>query len=69
MVLHLNDLEALRAALAMVQHYGPHALQRALAQIDELRKTGDVIDATTWALIADNIIELVRERRHDEPLN
>jgi hypothetical protein len=68
-VLHLNDLEALRAALAMVQHYGPHALQRALAQIDELRKTGDVIGATTWALIADNIIELIRERRHDELLN
>jgi hypothetical protein len=68
-VLHLNDLEALRAALAMVQHYGPHALQRALAQIDELGKTGDVIGATTWALIADNIIELIRERRHDELLN
>ena len=66
---HPHDLAALRAALAMVQHYGPHALKRALAQIDELRSAGDVIGATTWALIADNIIELVRERRHDEPLN
>ena len=68
-MLHLHDLEALRAALAMVQHCGPYALKRALSQIDELRSAGDVIGATTWALIADNIIELVRERRHDEPLN
>ena len=68
-MLHVHDIEALRAALAMVQHYGPHALQRALAQIDELRKTGDVIGATTWAFIADAIIELTRDRRHDEPIN
>ena len=68
-VLHLHDLEALRAALTMVEHYGPYALKRALAQIDELRSAGDVIGATTWALIADNIIELIRERRHEEPLN
>ena len=68
-MLHLHDLEALRAALTMVQRYGPYALKRALAQIDELRNAGDVIRATTWALIADNIIELIRERRHEEPLN
>ena len=68
-MLHLHNLEALRAALTMVQHYGPYALKRALAQIDELRSAGDVIGATAWALIADNIIELIRERRHDEPLN
>ena len=68
-MLHLHDLEALRAALVMVQHCGPRALKRALFQIDELRSAGDVIGATTWALIADNIIELIRERRRDEPLN
>jgi hypothetical protein len=68
-MLHLHGLEALRAALAMVQHYGSYALKRALSQIDELRSAEDVIGATTWALIADNIIELIRERRHDEPLN
>jgi hypothetical protein len=68
-MLHVHDIEAWRAALAMVQHYGPHALLRALAQIDELRKTGDVIGVTAWALISDAIIELTRDRRHDEPLN
>ncbi len=66
---HLHDIDAWRAALAMVQHYGPHALQRALAQIDHLRKAGDVIGATTWALIADAVVELTRGRRNDEPLN
>jgi hypothetical protein len=68
-MLHMQDIEALRAALAMVQQYGPHALRQALTQIDELRKTGDVIGVTTWAFIADAIIELTRDRRHDEPLN
>ena len=68
-MLHVHDIEAWRAALAMVQHFGPHALQRALAQIDELRKAGDMIGTTTWALIADAIIELTRGRRDDEPLN
>ena len=66
-MLHLHDLEALRAALAMVQHYGPYALKRALVQIDELRSAGDVIGATTWALIADNIIELIREGNMTTP--
>ena len=68
-MLHVNDIEAWRAALAMVQHFGPHALQRALAQIDELRKAEDMIGTTTWALIADAIVELTRGRRDDEPLN
>jgi hypothetical protein len=53
----------------MVHHFGPHALQRALTRIDELRAVGDVIGAMTWAVIADAIIELTRERGHDEPLN
>jgi hypothetical protein len=53
----------------MVQHFGPHALRRALSKIDELRAVGDLIGATTWALIADAIIELTRHRRDDEPLN
>ena len=66
---HLHDIDAWRAALGMVQHYGPHALQRALARIDGLRKSGDEIGATTWALIAEAIMELTRDRRHDEPLN
>ena len=68
-MLHPHDTEAWRAALAMIQHFGPHALRRALTQIDELRKVGDVIGATTWAIIADAIIELTRHRRDDEPLN
>ena len=68
-MLHPHDIEAWRAALATVQQFGPHALRRALTQIDELRKVGDVIGATTWAIIADAIIELSRHRRDDEPLN
>ena len=68
-MLHLHDIDAWRAALGMVQHYGPHALQRALARIDGLRKSGDEIGATTWALIAEAVMELTRDRRHDEPLN
>jgi len=68
-MLHLHDIEAWRAASTMVQHFGPHALQRALTQIDKLRAIGDVIGAITWALIADAIIELTRRRRDDEPLN
>ena len=66
---HLHDIDAWRAALGMVQHYGPHALQRALARIDGLRKSGDEIGATTWAIIAYAIIELTRDRRHDESVN
>jgi hypothetical protein len=34
-----------------------------------LRKSGDEIGATTWALIAEAIMELTRDRRHNEPLN
>jgi hypothetical protein len=68
-MLHPHDIEAWRAAWAMVEHFGPHALRRALTQIDELRMVGDVIGATTWAIIADAIIELSRQRRDDEPLN
>ena len=66
---HFHDIDAWRAALGMVQHYGSHALQRALARIDGLRKSGDEIGATTWALIAYAIIELTRDRRHDESVN
>jgi len=64
-----HDMEAWRAALAMLHHFGPQALRRALAQIDQLRGVGDTIGAITWAVIADAIIELTRERRDDEPLN
>ncbi len=63
------DIEAWRAALAMIRHYGPHALPRALARIDELRESEDVIGTATWALIAGAIMELTRERRESEPLN
>ena len=68
-MLQPHDIEAWRAALAMIQHFGPQALRRTLTQIDDLRKVGDVIGAITWAIIADAIIELTRHRRDDEPLN
>ena len=68
-MLHMHDIDAWRAALGMIQQYGPHALQRALAHIDNLRKAGDVIGVVAWALIADAIAELSRARRNDEPLN
>jgi hypothetical protein len=66
---HFHDMEAWRAALAMVHHFGPQALRRALGRIDQLRMVGDTIGTVTWALIADAIIELTRDRRDDEPLN
>ena len=66
---HVPDIEAWRAALAMLHHFGPHALRRALGRIDRLRMVGDTIGAVTWALIASAIIELTREPRYDEPLN
>jgi hypothetical protein len=53
----------------MIQHFGPQALRRALTQIDELRRVGDAVGATTWAIIADAIIEVSRHRRDEEPLN
>ena len=65
----MRDIETWRAALLMVQHYGPHALQQALVRIDDMRKVSDLIGATSWALIADAIIELTRKRRRHEPLN
>ena len=68
-MLHLHDIDAWHAALGMVQHHGPHALLRALAHIDGLRKSGDEIGATTWAIIAYAIIVLTRDRRHDESVN
>jgi len=68
-LLHLHDIDAWRAALGMIQQHGPDALRRALAHIDNLRKTGDVIGVIAWALIADAIAELSRDRRKDEPLN
>ena len=68
-MLHMHDIDAWRAAQGMIQHYGPHAPQRAPAHIDKLGKAGDVIGATAWAIIADAIMELTRDRRHDEPLN
>ena len=52
-MVHPHDIEVWRAALAMIQHFGPQALRRALTQIDELRKVGDVIGTATWAIIAD----------------
>jgi hypothetical protein len=64
-----HDMEAWRAALAMLHHFGPHALRRALGRIDQLRMVGDTIGTVTWALIADAIIELTRDRRDDESLN
>jgi hypothetical protein len=68
-MLHLHDIEAWRAGSTMVHHFGPHALRLALTRIDDFRAVGDVVGAKTWALIADVIIELTREREHDEPLN
>jgi hypothetical protein len=68
-MLHPHDIEAWRAALTMVQRFGPDALRRALTKIHEFRTVGDLIGATTWALIADAIIEVTRRRRDDEPLN
>jgi hypothetical protein len=68
-MLHPHDIEAWRAALTMVHHFGPYALRRALAKIDELRAAGDIVGAVTWAIIADTIIELSRNRWDDEPLN
>ena len=68
-MLHLHDVEAWRVGFTMVHHFGPHALRRALMQIDEFRAVGDLIGARTWALIADVIIELTREPEHNEPLN
>ena len=66
---HPHDIEAWRGALAMLHHFGPYALRRALAQLDQVRMVGDAIGAVTWALIADAIIEVTRDRRDDEPLN
>jgi hypothetical protein len=68
-MLHLHDIEAWRAASTMVQHFGPHALRRALARLDELRAVGDLIGVTTWALVVDAIVEVTRRRRDDEPIN
>ena len=68
-MLHLHNIDALRAALTLIPQYGPHALQRALAQIDHLREARDVMGATLWATIADAIVEVTRGRRDGEPLN
>jgi hypothetical protein len=68
-MLHMHDIDAWRAALGMIQYYGPLALQRALAHIDNLRMAGDVIGVVAWARIADAVAELNRARRNDEPLN
>jgi hypothetical protein len=65
----MHDIDAWRAALGMIQHYGPHALQRALVHIENFRKAGDVVGVMAWAVIADAIAELSRDRRNDEPLN
>jgi hypothetical protein len=67
--LNMHDIDAWRAALGMIQHYGPHALKRALAHTDKLRKAEDLIGVVAWTLIADAIAELSRDRRNDEPLN
>ena len=68
-VLPLHDIDAWRAALRMIQHYGRHALRRALAHIYNLRKDGDAVGTVTWFLMAEAIMEITRDRRHDEPLN
>jgi hypothetical protein len=67
--MHVHDIDVLRAALAMIQHHGPYALQRALAHIDNFWKAEDMIGVFAWTLIADAIKELRRVRRNDEPLN
>jgi hypothetical protein len=79
--MHVHDIDVLRAALAMIQHHGPYALQRALARpyalqralalahIDNFWKAEDMIGVFAWTFIADAIKELRRVRRNDEPLN
>ena len=66
---HMHDIDPWHAALGMLQCYGPQALQRALARLDGLGKSGDQIGAATWALIADAIMELTRDQRHEESVN
>ena len=68
-MLDLHDIEAWHAGVAMVHHYGPHALRRPSRELTRCGRSGSVIGAKTWALIADAIIALTRERAHDEPLN
>ena len=68
-MVHLADIDAWRAALVMVQHYGPHAAHRAHAHVDELRLAGDAIGVTVWGMIARAVDELIRDRRDGEPLN
>jgi hypothetical protein len=43
--------------------------RRPVLHLRRLRPHGGLIGATTWALIADAIIELTRHRRDGEPLN
>jgi hypothetical protein len=66
---HVHDIDAWRAAIAMVQHYGPHALERAHAHLDDLRRAGDAIGVAVWGMIVHAIAELTRDRRDGEPLN
>ena len=67
--MHVHDIDVLRAALAMIQHHGPYALQRAMTHIDNFWKAEDMIGLFAWTFIADAIKELRRVRRNDEPLN
>jgi hypothetical protein len=68
-MVHTHDVDAWRAALAMVQHYGPYALQRANAHLDDLRHAGDAVGVAVWAMIAAAIRDLTRDRQENEPLN
>jgi hypothetical protein len=66
---HVHDIDTWRAAIAMVQHYGPHALERAHSHLDDLRRAGNAIGVAVWGTIVRAIAELTRARRDGEPLN
>jgi hypothetical protein len=61
---HMHDSDV---GAVVLDHPKRRALQRAVARIHGLRKSGDKIGATTWALITDTMMELTRDR-HDESL-
>jgi hypothetical protein len=63
------DIDALHAAQAMVEHYGPHAQRRARARVEERLAFGDSTGAAVWEMITSAIEELTRERQEGESLN
>lgn len=63
------DIDALHAAQAMVEHYGPHAQGRARARVQQLLAFGDSTGAAAWEMITTAIEELTRERQEGESLN